>query len=266
MAATSDRVLRLATGIRTRATLRPGPGGRPLLLLHGWLESRKSFALLVPHLPEDLPWVALDLRGHGDADRPTAGYDVGTLAADVVAALDELDVPEVVLLGSSSGGYVAQQVAVDAAARVSGLVLAGSPADLRVEPPFAAELVRLRDPIDPAWTRDFLLGMAHADRLPPWFVEQAVADALRLPADLWRATVAGLRGSPPPTGAGTVRAPTLVVSGGDDGVLGREQTEALLDAVPGARWVEYPGAGHVLLWDEPARLARDVAGFRRDLG
>jgi pimeloyl-ACP methyl ester carboxylesterase len=259
--------LRLATGLTT-AVDRQGDAldGPPVLLLHSWAASRRSFAALSPLLSRRHPVVAVDLRGHGDADKPSTGYDLTGLAADVVALLDALAIPRAVLLGASSGGYVAQQVAVAAADRVAGLVLAGAPHDLRARPPFADELARLRDPVDPGWVRRFLGGFTDLERLPSWYVDLMVEDALRLPAAVWRATFEGLVSSPPPTDVGPVRAPTLVISGARDDLLGRDQTTALVRAVPGAEWIEYPDTGHLVLEEEPARLAADTAAFLADLG
>src|SRR5215211_174350 len=103
----SARILRLATGIDT-AVAHHGPGdGAPVaLLLHGWAGSRRSFAALLPMLPPHVRAVAVDLRGHGDAGKPSSGYDLPTLASDVVAVLDALELDRAVLVGASSGGYV----------------------------------------------------------------------------------------------------------------------------------------------------------------
>lgn len=257
-----DRRLRLATGITTTVDERGDPhGAPPVLLVHSWTASRRSFAALLPLLAAQQHVLAADLRGHGDADKPSAGYDLGALAADVIALLDALDLPRAVLLGASSGGYVAQQVAVDAPDRVAGLVLAGAPRDLRGRPPFADELELLSDPVDPAWVRRFQSGFTDLDRLPSWYVDLMVEDSLRLPAAVWLATLDGLNTSRPPTEAGAVTAPALVISGGRDELLGRGQAAALVEAIPGAEWIEYPDAGHLVLEEEPARLAADVTSF-----
>jgi pimeloyl-ACP methyl ester carboxylesterase len=262
-----DRRLRLATGISTVVTERGEPDGAPpVLLLHSWAASRRSFAALLPLLGPRRRALAADLRGHGDADKPLSGYDVGTLAADAVALLDALEIPRAVLVGASSGGYVAQQVAVSAAGRVAGLVLAGAPRDLRGRPPFTGQLEELGDPVDPGWVRRFLAGLTDLERLPSWYVDLMVDDALRLPAPVWLATLDGLTSSPPPTEVGVITAPVLVISGGRDGLLGREQTAALVAAIPGAEWLEYPDAGHLVLEEDPAQLAADVASFVADLG
>ncbi len=78
--------------------------------------------------------LSLDQRGHGDAEKPVGGYDLGSFAADVEAFMDTAGLAAAVLVGSSSGGYVAQQVALDAPSRVSGLVLVGSPRSLHARP------------------------------------------------------------------------------------------------------------------------------------
>jgi pimeloyl-ACP methyl ester carboxylesterase len=104
-------------------------------------------------LPATIHAVAMDQRGHGAADKPADGYALVDLADDVVAFLDAVGVSAAVLLGSSSGGYVAQQVAVRTPDRVNGLVLVGSPRSLRGRPSFADELDGLTDPVDRAWVK-----------------------------------------------------------------------------------------------------------------
>jgi len=258
----AGRLLRLATGIDTSVTEQGDEGtSPPVLLLHGWAGSRRSFAALLPLLPRQVRAVALDLRGHGDAGKPPTGYDLPSLARDVVAALDALDLPHAVLVGASSGGYVAQQVAVDAPQRLAGLVLAGAPRDLRGRPPFADELAGLTDPVDREWARRFIGGFTDLDRLPAWYVDLMVEDALRLPAPIWAASLDGFTGSRPPTEVGAVTAPSLVVSGGRDALLAREQTAALVAALPGAEWVEYADTGHLVLEEQPELLADDVVAF-----
>jgi rifampin ADP-ribosylating transferase len=140
-------------------------------------------------------------------------------------------------------------------------VLAGAPKDLHGRrPSFADEIDRLTDPVDPAWARRFVTGFATAE-VPDWYLDLSVEDALRIPAAVWRASLAGLVGSLPPIDTGPIRAPTLVVSGDRDGLLGLEEAAALVSAIPSARWVRHADAGHVVLWDRPAELAADITAF-----
>lgn len=255
-----DRLLRLPNGLCTMATLTGEAGpGPPAVLLHPWAESRRSFCRLAPRL-RPARTIAVDLRGHGDADKTPVGHGLADLAADVVEVLDLLGVDRAVLVGASSGGYVAQQVAVAAPDRVAGLVLVGAPGDLRGRVPFADAVEALTDPLDPAWVRAFVAGFA-SPLVPPSYVELAVAEARRLPAAVWRASLAGLTGSLPPTTVGRIQAPTLVVSGDRDTLLTRADTEALVAAIPAATWIEYENTGHAVLWERPERLAADIGAF-----
>ena len=144
--------VRLATGVRLAYSRHGDPSGVPVLLLHARDESLGCFDRLFPLLSATMHVLAMDQRGHGDADKPAGGYALMDFAADVEAFMDALDLKSAVLLGSSSGGYVAQQVAIGIPHRVTGLVLVGSPRSLQGRPAFADEVDRLVDPsTGPGW-------------------------------------------------------------------------------------------------------------------
>ena len=206
--------------------------------------------------------VAVDQRGHGDATKPPVGYSLEDLAADIDALMDAVDISSAVLVGSSSGGYVAQQVAATRPHRVTGLVLLGSPRDLRGRPAFADEVDRLTDPVDPAWVRESLTWFPLFHHVPRWYLEDRVREGARLPAHVWREALHGLLEARPPTDAATITAPTLIVWGDQDGLLTREDEEALSRAIPGSRLVVYEDTGHLVLWEQPERVARSDVTFR----
>ena len=204
--------------------------------------------------------VAMDQRGHGDATKPEDGYTLVELADDVDAFMDPIGLTSAVLLGSSSGGYVAQQVAVRSPHRVSGLVLVGSPRSLRGRPPFADEVDRLTDPVDRAWVRASLEWFPRFHDIPGWYVEDRIDDGLRMPANVWRKTL-GLSTAVPPTETGTITVPTLIIRGERDDLLVQQDQEALAVAIPGSRLVEYNDTGHLVLWEQPQRVASDLIDF-----
>jgi rifampin ADP-ribosylating transferase len=208
---------------------------------------------------------ALDQRGHGDADRPRAGYSVAEFADDVVAFMDAVGLTSAVLLGSSSGGYVAQQVAVSHPHRVAGLVLVGSPRSLQGRPAFADEVERLTDPIDAVWVRESLTWFPRFHEVPEWYIDDRVRDGAYIPAHVWRETFDGLCSAAPPTDTATITCPALIVCGERDDLLGREQEEALADAIPGSHLVVYENTGHLVLWEQPERVARDLTTFVESL-
>jgi pimeloyl-ACP methyl ester carboxylesterase len=262
VARTDDvRTTRLATGIAVSWIASGDPTGVPVVLLHAWAESLRAFDRLRGSLPTSVYALAWDQRGHGDADRPAGGYSLREAADDVVAFLDAMGLTRAVLLGSSSGGYVAQQVAVDHPARVAGLVLVGAPRSLRGRPPFADDVDNLRDPVDPAWVRASLEWFPRVQSVPDWYLDDRVADGARVPAHVWRAALSGLSGAVPPTESAPITAPALVIWGTEDPLLPRAEQEALCAALPDCRFLAYPATGHLVLWEQPGRVAADLADF-----
>ncbi len=256
------RRLTLSTGITVPCLIQGGPTSRPLLLLHAWGESRRSFDRLIPLL-EGFRIAAPDLRGQGEADKPRSGYSLSDQAADVAAILDALELESATVLGSSSGGYVAQQVAVDQPGRVDALVLVGSPLSLAGRPPFADDVDALADPLDEAWVRQSLEWFPLYRPVPQWFLEDRVRDGMMMPAHVWKDALRGLYEAVPPTEAGTVRVPTLILYGGQDTLLPRADQTELAARIPGAELKIYPGTGHVVLWECPDLVAEDVRTFLR---
>ena len=251
----------LATGVSVPYVSAGPTAGVPVVLLHAWGESRRSFDRLLPLLPGTIRAVAMDLRGHGDADKPAAGYSLAEVAADVAAFMDAAGVPSAVLLGSSSGGYVAQQVAVTSPHRVTGLVLVGSPRSLQGRPPFADEIDQLTDPVDAAWVRKTLTWFPRFRQVPQWYIDGRVQDGVRMPSHVWREALAGLVSARPPTDVATITAPTLIVWGARDELLTSEHQQSLAAAIPASRLIVYEDTGHLVLWEQPERVASDLTAF-----
>jgi len=108
-------------GVRLAATRFPGPGATPVVLLHGLSSQRRFWNLVVPQL-EGMPLLALDQRGHGDADRPESDYALTTVARDLATALDAVGLSRVVVVGHSWGGAVAATFAAEFSHRTLALV------------------------------------------------------------------------------------------------------------------------------------------------
>lgn len=229
-------------------------------------ESRGAFDRLLPLLPHSLHVVAVDQRGHGDASSPAEGYGLDQFAEDIEAFMAALGVSAAVLVGSSSGGYVAQQVAINIPHGVAGLVLVGSPRDLRGRPAFADEVNRLTDPTDPAWVRNSLSWFPRFRQVPQWYIDDRVRDGAKIAAHVWRDTFNGLVTARPPTLVAPISAPTLIVCGDRDAFFPPEDQQALAAAIPTSRLVVYENTGHLVLWEQPERLALDLIAFMDSLG
>lgn len=105
-----------------------GGEGRPLVLIHGWPLSGAAFAGNVASFTEaGYRVVTYDRRGFGESDKPRTGFDYDTLADDLSALLDGLDLFDAVLLGfSMGGGEVARFLGGRSSERVTAAIFSGA--------------------------------------------------------------------------------------------------------------------------------------------
>jgi pimeloyl-ACP methyl ester carboxylesterase len=102
--------------------------GKPVVLIHGWPLSGRSWENQVPALiSAGYRVITYDRRGFGWSSQPWNGYDYDTLAADLAALLQHLDVKAATLVGfSMGGGEVARYIAKYGTGRVAKAVFAGA--------------------------------------------------------------------------------------------------------------------------------------------
>jgi pimeloyl-ACP methyl ester carboxylesterase len=254
----------LPHGVALQVAAQGDPAGVPVLLLHGYADSWRSFAGVLPHLPASLRAVIPTLRGHGDSERPADGYRIRDFAADVAALMEVLELPPAVIVGHSIGSAVAQRLAVDHPRRTRGLVLVGSFVSWRDNPLLSAfwdeALAHLADPLDPAFVRDFQA----SPRVPGDFIDRMVQESLKVPARVWRAAWRAMLEEDDLPDLARVTAPTRIFWGDQDALFPRRDQEALAAAIPGAQLIVYEGAGHALHWEQPARFAADLTAFVKE--
>jgi non-heme chloroperoxidase len=102
--------------------------GRPVVLVHGWPVSGRSWERQVPALIDDgYRVVVYDRRGFGWSSQPWEGYDYDTLAADLHHLIEYLDLTEAALVGfSMGGGEVARYVGKYGTERIRHAVFASA--------------------------------------------------------------------------------------------------------------------------------------------
>lgn len=249
--------VRAANGLRFAYIEQGERDGPVVLLLHGYTDSHRSFDLLRPHLPESWRVIALTQRGHGRTDKPEAGYDIATMAADVPAFLDAIGVERAILVGHSMGAAVALQTAADYPARVGGIALIGAFANFRDKAAVLelAEQVRgFTDKVDPEFALAFQESTLAA-MIPQSFLDTVVGESLRCPAHAWNGALEGQLGSDPVAAAHRCRAPALLIRGEKDAFVPAADQLALRDALPSARLITMQGVGHAPQWERPDEVA-----------
>lgn len=262
------RSVELPNGVRIPYVEQGDSSGVPVVLLHAIADSWHSFERVLLYLPDSIHAFALTQRGHGDASRPAEGYRPHDFAADLATFMDAIHLEAAVIVGGSSGGFVARRFAIDHPERTIGLVLLGSPATLRDKPGvleiWDSTVSKLTDPVDPGFVREFAESTL-AQPVPQKFVETMVQENLKVPARVWRATFEGLLEDDSFGELNKIVAPTLIVWGDRDAFLPRADQETLKAAITDSRLVVYPGSGHAVYWEEPDSVASDLAAFIEEL-
>ena len=254
--------IQLSNGVRLRYAEQGNPAGEAIMLLHGYSDSWFSWSRVLPLLPPSRRAIALDLRGHGNSDRPTQGYAMRELAADVVAFMALQRITRAVVVGHSMGSFVAQQVALAAPRRVSRLVLVASgtaPSRFNDMLELQRTVNALPEPVPEAFIREFQASTVHHP-VPEEFMERVVSESRKLPALVWREAMAGMLATGRPEGLRAHRIPTLVLWGDRDAMSSRAEQEALTVLVGGELKV-YAATGHAPHWERPEEFAADLEDF-----
>lgn len=98
-------------------------GGKKLVLIHGNMVSSRHFDILVDALPEDLHILAPDMRGFGESSYNKEINSLAELADDIKEVLDKKNYSSYSILGWSTGGGVAMEIAADRPQEVEKLIL-----------------------------------------------------------------------------------------------------------------------------------------------
>ena len=259
---------RLSTDLQVHYAEQGDREGEAIVFLHAYVDSWFSYSRVLALLSSEYHAFAPDQRGHGDSDKPQCCYMTDDYAADVAAFMDAVGIEKATLVGDSSGGLIAQRVALDYPQRVSRLVLIGSPTTLvnnnAVRELGEEMLAGLEDPIPPEFVREFVLGTVH-DPLPKEFLGRAVSQSLKVPAHVWRDYWKGVVLTVDDTARlGEINAPTLILWGEQDTLLPREEQERRAAAIPNATLLVYPETGHLVHWVQPEWVVRDLEAFLKE--
>jgi pimeloyl-ACP methyl ester carboxylesterase len=224
---------------------------RPFLVLHGGAGPRSvaAFAdLLAAQLHRRV--IVPTHPGFDGTPRPTHVRSVRDLAALYVALLDQLDVDDVTVLGNSIGGWIAAEIALLRSPRVGSAILVDA-VGIAVEDHPIADVAGL----SPTEIRALSWHDPSAAPPPP----QAGPP---LAPDLEALAVYGGRTMSDPTlleRLETLDLPVRVIWGESDRIVDLHYGEQYAAAIPGARFIRLPRAGHLPQMEAPEELLAAVA-------
>jgi 3-oxoadipate enol-lactonase len=205
-----------------------------------------------------------DQRGHGGTDAPTGRYSFDLLVADALALMDALAIGKAHFAGLSMGAATALGLAELHPGRVDKVIVCDSACQST-----AASAQQWEERIAIAQERgmEALVEPTVGRWFPPEIVK-ANPPYLNQIREMIRATpkagfigcAAALANHDYASAAGTVRRPVLFLVGEKDGVTPAAMRK-LSSAVPGSRYVELAGAGHISNLDRPGAFNRALAEF-----
>jgi pimeloyl-ACP methyl ester carboxylesterase len=100
-----------------------GAGKPAFLFVHGWACDRSAFAPQAAHFARRHRCVSVDLRGHGESDKPQGPYPILTHAEDLAYIIEHLGLEKVVAVGHSMGGLTVLQLAAVSPEHVAAIVM-----------------------------------------------------------------------------------------------------------------------------------------------
>lgn len=261
-----------ASGLRFTADIAGPESGTPVLMLHGFPQSRHSWARQAAHLAaHGYRCIAPDQRGYSPGARPpaTEDYALDRIVSDGFAIMDALGAARFHLAGHDWGGQIAWSMAMRDPVRIHSLSVLSRPH------PAAFAEAWSKDPDQPGRSghhRSLLLpetlkALRDAELKPfrTMFSGQGVPDAaaenyvrtlsdpgaLEAAIEWYRAAATGLRNAAAPV----VRVPTMFIWGDQDATVGRYAAEATVRFVEAPyRFEPIEGAGHFLTDQVPERV------------
>ena len=243
--------------------------GPAIMFHHGWPLSADDWdAQMMFFLAKGYRVIAHDRRGHGRSTATTTGNEMDTYADDLAALLEALQADRpVTFCGLSMGGYIAWQFAARHPDWLGRLILcdtraAADSAEAAANRLKMADIVSKEGPEPVAWA---MMPKLFAPVVTPQ--QQTLADLVRkmvLETDPVAIAAAhrGMAIRPDVTSLlPNLRFPTLVIVGEHDVISPPQEMRTIADAIPQARFVQIPAAGHMAPMENPAAVNRAISVF-----
>ena len=237
-----------------------------MLLLHAAMGSSQRWFRWMPKLARRFRVVRMDLRGHGNSQKPAPDqpFSLDQLVGDAARLLDVLGCANAHLVGNSAGGYVAQQLAIHHGSRVKTLALYGATPGLK-----HSQAHTWIPRVEQIGLKQFLADTIHerfdakADpQLVRWFIEQAGSND---PAFIGR-FVLHMCTHDFMEDLHKVRAPTLIVAAGREQIGHASAYQQMRDRIAGSELSEIDTAGHNICDGYAGRCVDLLEDFLRRRG
>ncbi len=263
----------IAPGLNVHLRDEGVPNGPALVLIHGSNSSLHTWEGWVKQLKDRYRIISIDLPGHGLTGADPKGDYSNARYVDVVnRILMARKIDSAIIAGNSMGGNVAWQFALAQPGKTAALVLldaSGPPVKTDKPAPIGFRLMRMpgvRDLARVISPRSIFESSAKGSYFDPKKVTPAIVDRYwelnRFPgnrdATVWRFSQFAKQKPAELSQLATIKAPTLILWGKQDGVLPVAGADWFAKAIPGSTKIVYDQVGHLPMEEIPDKSAADM--------
>lgn len=251
--------------------------GKNVVFIHGWPLSGAMWEYQITQLPQQgMRCITYDRRGFGHSDKPAGPYDYNTLAADLKAVLDGLDLQDVTLVGfSMGGGEIAKYFSLYGGARVTKVVLISAvvPYMLKTEDNpdgveqevfdgMAKQMIDDRPGFLENFNNDFYGVSMLSHPVSDAFLQQCINAAMVASPIATLECAKSFSSTDFRKDVLKINVPTLIIHGDADQIVPIAPTgNRSANLIPGAKYVIYEGEPHGLWFTSKERLNQDLIDF-----
>lgn len=255
-------LVRAADGVQL--AVRVEGSGPALVLVSGLGGLGEYWAPLVEALSNAFRVLTYDHRGAGASSRTDTAYTLQEMTADLLAVIDDLGEERVILMGHSTGGVLAQRVAIEHPDRVKRLVLSATWARpcAYFRRLFECRLETLEAAGIGAYTRQSELFL----HTPRWLATHSPQAPRSMPRDAFaeqilRRKIGAILTHDSLDRLPALRCPTMAIVAADDAVTPPHLSREMAQRIPGCRLEVLPAGGHYALHEQPESYTRSIAEF-----
>ena len=247
--------------------------GFPLLLLHGAFSSLHTFNAWTRELSPDFRVIRLDLPGFGLTGHVNGtGYTRHVYTTCINKFLDKLGVDKCYIAGSSLGGWIAWEVALEYPDLITKMILIGAAGYIkRKDYPLPFKMAQIP-------FLNHVINNITPRRLVARFVKEVYGDEQKVTDELIDRyqdmfmingnrkafiSIANTRFERNDDKIKDIKTPTLILWGKEDRWIPLEHAYRFKDELPNAKLIVYEGVGHIPMEEIPEQSAKDVVAFLR---
>jgi len=244
--------------------------GPPLLLIRGFTADCSNWGDRFLHqLQERFTCIRFSNRGTGLSDKPAEATTIRQMADDAVALLDALDIERAHVFGVSMGGMIAQEIALNYADRVNGLVLGcttpGWSHGETASPEVSAAMVPTPGLSREEMVRNFWTAICSPAFIEnsAEFLEEMIVTNMKLatPMDTVIKQSVAIQAFDSFGRLSQIKVSTLIIHGDADRLVPPANGDILAAGIAGAEKLTLNGAAHMFFWEQPEKAAVAIIEF-----